>query len=564
MTTFYLANGRFGRFFVLCGLILASLAAVFATATLPATAGADPLIFITANLRHADDSDLLNAYQGDTILYTLEAQNIFAEQPAIGVVITASIPTGLNYQANSCGGTEVETGQFVWQVGTVTSFEMCPLMLTIATTTTGVLTLTAEMTADTYDPQNSQLRVETELDVLVPTHLLIQQTAVASPTMSLTYAVSAPPHAFYATHAYTATGTGQGQLSGPAATATDAQGNLYVVDGGNYRIQKFDSAGNFVLAWGSNGSAEGQFNGVNDIALDSAGNVWVADQNNSRLQKFDGQGNFLQAVGTAGSGNGEFQQTWGLAIAPDDTIYVADHFNNRIQYFDETGAYVGQWDGTNGGGMAFSTPYRLAIAPDGAVYVSDFNGVQKFTATGTFIAQVGTAGTAAGQLNEPIGLAVDEDGNLYVADLDLGRVQKFSSTGEFLASSGRVGDQLGLLGGRMRGLEWLGDGRLLVTSTSNNQLVGFSAAEVFTLTHNEQIAYQMPPTGTYTFTATAVAGWTTSWQCETTDTAEMPLINGAVLVVELDAEEQASCAAVYEPIPPVENDVIYLPLVMRP
>jgi tripartite motif-containing protein 71 len=258
--------------------------------------------------------------------------------------------------------------------------------------------------------------VTNDLVVLVPTSLVIRHTAVASPTLPFTYTVSAPPHALYATHAITASGTGEGQLSAPAATATDAQGNVYVVDGGNSRIQKFDSAGNFLLAWGSNGAADGQFNGVNDIALDSAGNVWVADQNNNRLQKFDGQGNFLQAVGTAGSGNGEFLQPWGLAIAPDDTIYVVDHFNNRIQHLDETGAYLEQWDGTAGGGTQFFIPYRVALAPDGSVYVSDFNGVQKFTATGTFIAQVGTAGMAAGQLNNPVGLAVDEAGNLYVTD----------------------------------------------------------------------------------------------------------------------------------------------------
>jgi hypothetical protein len=122
-----------------------------------------------------------------------------------------------------------------------------------------------------------------------------------------------------------------------------------------------------------------------------------------------------------------------------------------------------------------------------------------------------------------------------------------------------VGDQLGLLGSRVRGLEWLGDGRLLAASTSNSQLVWFSSAEAFALAHDEQIAYQMSPTGTYTFTATAVAGWTTSWQCETTDTAEPPLIiNGGVLVVDLSAGEQVSCTAVRQP-----NSLIYFPIILR-
>jgi uncharacterized repeat protein (TIGR01451 family) len=554
MMMFNVTHGRVGRLFILLGLIFASLTAVFATATLPADANDAPVINTTANLSYTNNDPVLNLYQGDTVAYQVE---LFSSAPATGVVVTVTVPAGMAYQSNNCGGTEVAVGQFVWPLGSLDFFASCHLMLAVGPTTTGVLTITAETTADVYDLSNSQLTMTNEFVVLAPTSLVIRHTAVASPTLPFTYTVSAPPHALYATRAITASGTGQGQLSAPAATATDAQGNVYVVDGGNYRIQKFDGAGNFLLEWGSNGAANGQFNGVNDIALDSAGNVWVADQNNNRLQKFDGQGNFLQAVGTAGSGNGEFLQPWGLAIAPDDTIYVVDHFNNRIQRLDETGAYLGQWDGTAGGGTQFFIPYRVALAPDGSVYVSDFNGVQKFTAMGTFIAQVGTAGTAAGQLNDPVGLAVDELGNLYVTDTSLGRVQKFSSTGDFLASSGRVGDQLGLLGSRVRGLEWLGDGRLLAASTSNNQLVWFSSAEAFALAHDEQIAYQMSPTGTYTFTATAVAGWTASWQCETTDTAEPPLINGPRLVVDLSAGEQVSCTA-------VRGLSIYLPFVGRP
>ena len=563
MMTFNATHGRVGRFFILFALILTSFTAVFVIATLPAGANNAPIIEMNANVGQADTSPLINLYQGDTVNYQL---NLFPNEPATGIVLSVTIPAGIYYQNSNCGGTVVETGLFIWPLGSLDAFEFasCSLMLTVAPTATGMLTLTAEATADVYDPENSLLTAVNPLEVLVPTSLVIGHTAVASPTLPFTYTVSAPPHALYATHATTASGSDQGQLSAPAATATNTEGNVYVVDGGNYRLQKFDSAGNFLLAWGSIGSDEGQFDGVNDIALDSEGNVWVVDQNNNRLQKFDAQGNFLQVVGIAGAGDGEFNWPWGLAIAPDDTIYVADHLNNRIQYLDETGAYLGQWDGTTGGGTPFSSPYRVAIAPDGSVYVSDFNGVQKFTGTGTFIAQVGTAGTAAGQLNEPIGLAVDEAGNLYVTDSGLGRVQKFSSTGDFLSSWGRVGNQLGLLGSAVRGLEWLGDGRLLVTSTSNNQLVWFSAAEAFTLAHEEQIAYQMPPTGTYTVTATAVAGLSISWQCETTDTAVSPLINGAVLVVDLDEGEQAGCTAVYEPVSPVENHDIYLPIVMRP
>jgi hypothetical protein len=111
------------------------------------------------------------------------------------------------YQSNNCGGTEVATGQFVWPAGDIGFFASCHLMLAVAPTTTGVLTITAETTADVYDLSNSQLTMTNEFVVLAPTSLVIRHTAVASPTLPFTYTVSAPPHALYATHAITASGT---------------------------------------------------------------------------------------------------------------------------------------------------------------------------------------------------------------------------------------------------------------------------------------------------------------------------------------------------------------------
>jgi DNA-binding beta-propeller fold protein YncE len=55
-------------------------------------------------------------------------------------------------------------------------------------------------------------------------------------------------------------GTGSGQFDLPEDIAVDTAANVYVVDTLNNRIQKFDSNGNFITAWGSNGTGSGQFN----------------------------------------------------------------------------------------------------------------------------------------------------------------------------------------------------------------------------------------------------------------------------------------------------------------
>ena len=89
--------------------------------------------------------------------------------------------------------------------------------------------------------------------------------------------------------------------------------NVYVVDTGNHRVQKFDASGNFVSTWGSSGGGNGQFNNPRGIAVDNSGNVYVADTNNNRVQEFDANGNFVSTWGSFGSGNGQFTSPNGIA-----------------------------------------------------------------------------------------------------------------------------------------------------------------------------------------------------------------------------------------------------------
>jgi DNA-binding beta-propeller fold protein YncE len=81
-------------------------------------------------------------------------------------------------------------------------------------------------------------------------------------------------------------GTGDGQFTRPGDIAVDSEGNTYVTDQGNSRVQKFDSEGNFMTKWGSKGSDEGQFIDPLGIVLDTSGNVYVVDAGNSRVQVF--------------------------------------------------------------------------------------------------------------------------------------------------------------------------------------------------------------------------------------------------------------------------------------
>src|SRR4051812_4679075 len=123
-----------------------------------------------------------------------------------------------------------------------------------------------------------------------------------------------------------------GEFSGPYGVATDAAGNVYVVDESNNRIQKFDSSGNWERAWGKDvdsgggtgfeicavassckpgvgGQLGGEFFGLGfgGIATDLGGNVYVSDSSNQRIQEFDSSGNWERAWGkdvVTGGGTG--------------------------------------------------------------------------------------------------------------------------------------------------------------------------------------------------------------------------------------------------------------------
>lgn len=63
-------------------------------------------------------------------------------------------------------------------------------------------------------------------------------------------------------------------------------GNVYVVDSGNHRIQKFDGNGTFLCSFGNRGKTEGQVNFPYGIAVDKEGSVYVVDSGNNRVLKY--------------------------------------------------------------------------------------------------------------------------------------------------------------------------------------------------------------------------------------------------------------------------------------
>jgi sugar lactone lactonase YvrE len=202
--------------------------------------------------------------------------------------------------------------------------------------------------------------------------------------------------------------------------AFDAEGNIYVADTGNFRVQQFAPDRTFVRSWGSKGSEDGQFLAPSGIAVGANGVVYVSDEARSDVQMFDLEGQYLGTIGEKGTADGQFTTPGGVTVDPAGDVWVADWSGRRIERFTSTGDWVGTW-GNSGpddeGGLR--NPNDVVVDNQGRVYVvSDFNSrLHAFSVDGRFLNTIGGAGSDPGEFSDPLGIALGKDGTVYVSDL---------------------------------------------------------------------------------------------------------------------------------------------------
>ncbi|MFF2481308.1 S-layer homology domain-containing protein [Paenibacillus sp. NPDC058071] len=260
-------------------------------------------------------------------------------------------------------------------------------------------------------------------------------------------------------------GSNPGEFTFPRAVAADSSGNVYVADTNNHRIQKLTLSTNTWSEWkkagGGAGNGLGEFSSPYGVAVDSNGNVYVADTGNHRIQKLDISTNtwseWKKAGGGAGNGLGEFSAPYGVAVDSSGNVYVADAGNHRIQKLTLSTNTWSEWK-KSGGGIGsnlgeFSSPNGVAVDSSGNVYVADTGNhrIQKLTlSTNTWSEwkkSGGGLGSGLGEFSNPYGVAVDGSGNVYVADTSNHRIQKLTLStntwSEWKKSGGGLGNGLG-------------------------------------------------------------------------------------------------------------------------
>jgi len=148
----------------------------------------------------------------------------------------------------------------------------------------------------------------------------------------------------------------------PVDVAVDPKGReLFVTTNNTHQVAVFSTKGEFLRAWGGEGEEDGQFRYPATIDIDADGNVYVVDVLNARVQKFDAAGNHLLTIGERGGRAGTFFRPKGVAVDDAGHVYVSDSFLGVIQVFDTAGTFLYVL-GDEGTATVYETPVGMAAA----------------------------------------------------------------------------------------------------------------------------------------------------------------------------------------------------------
>ena len=208
------------------------------------------------------------------------------------------------------------------------------------------------------------------------------------------------------------TGIAVDNSSGPSA------GDLYVVDGGNRRVEKFGPSGEFILMFGG------------EVDLTTGGGVCTAASQD------------ICKAGTEGSSPGEFRRPSFVAVDNSDgpssgDVYVGDELFGTVSKFDPSGHLVASWgaggqlNNTGGGGSG------IAVDSHGNLFTIGETQGRWYDPTGQLhsVIEVPTRPTV-------FGLTVDSEGYLYHVNQE-GELTKYNNAGGLIGNPDTLRNAIG-------------------------------------------------------------------------------------------------------------------------
>jgi hypothetical protein len=247
-------------------------------------------------------------------------------------------------------------------------------------------------------------------------------------------------------------GFGNPEGPGPQGVAVAGNGNVYVGDGLNRRVQELKPNGEFVLMFGREvnattkgdictaeevkslhvkckagvvGAAAGQFAGILSVTVDpSIGNVYVKDRLNWRVQEFTSVGEFVLMIGK------EVNET------KDHTLGATTAEKNVCTAASKDACKAGEQNlqsNTEPGAFNFGEGSLAAGGPKDLLYVGDEHWVQEFKADGTWVGEIPLTSISSSPGSYVSALTVDQAGDVYlvynVSSLS-NTIREFNSGGE--------------------------------------------------------------------------------------------------------------------------------------
>lgn len=226
-------------------------------------------------------------------------------------------------------------------------------------------------------------------------------------------------------------------LATPAAVFVDSYGYLYVSDIRLNSVLVFPpgstsaTAGVTVAGGNGIGSLANQLNSPISIFVASNGDLYVADQFNERVQKFP-PGSTSSTPGITVADN--LGNPVGIFLDSPGNLYISESGYSQVSKWapgSTTGVIVAGGNGQGKAANQFDSDVSIYVDPQGNVYVADEtnNRIQKWApgaSSGITVAGGNGAGLGENQLSDPVGLFLDASGNIYASDYLKNSIQKWT------------------------------------------------------------------------------------------------------------------------------------------